>query len=293
MNYLLQQIINALGYGGVIALLAAGYTMTFGIINLVNFAYGEVFMLGAFAAYFCINIWNLPFWLVFLIGIAASIVVGFVIERTTFKPVRGADMVTLFITGLGASIVVRNLAVMIFDDRLKSFSLPDFLKGLHSLGDILLFNKTIAIVLVTLVIGLVLIYLVKKTKIGIAMRSISYNAQMSKCLGMNSEKVIIITFIISSSLAGIAAYLQGILFGSIQASMGFTAVVYAFIASVMGGVGNIVGAMVMGYFLAIGGNLFIAFLPPDLVGLKSLFVWGVFFLILIFRPSGLFRANIK
>ncbi len=293
MNYLLQQIINALGYGGVIALLAAGYTMTFGIINLVNFAYGEVFMIGAFAAYFCINILNLPFWLVFLVGIAASIVIGLIIERTTFKPVRGADMVTLFITGLGASIVVRNFSVMVFDDRLKSFPLPVFLKGLHTLGDILIFNKTIAIVLVTLVVGVILITLVKKTKTGIAMRSISYNAQMSKCLGMNSEKIIIITFIISSSLAGIAASLQGMLFGSIQASMGFTAVVYAFIASVMGGVGNILGAMVMGYLLAIGGNLFIAFLPPDLVGLKSLFVWGVFFLILILRPSGLFKANIK
>jgi len=293
MNYFLQQVINALGWGSVIALLGMGYTMTFGIMGLVNFAHGEVFMAGAFAAYFILTIYKLPFWLGILVGLAGAIIVGLAIERMAFKPVRGAGMITLFITSLGASIIVKNLSIMLFNDKLKSFVFPDFLKGVYLLGDLLIFKKIVVIFLITMGICALLVYLVKKTKIGVAMRSISYDSQIAQSLGINTEKIIIITFIIASALAGVAGLLWGVLFGSVQASMGTLAVVDAFIASVIGGIGNVFGAMVAGYILGIGGTLFIAFLPPELVGLRPLFVWIVFFILLIFKPSGLFRANIK
>jgi len=293
VNYFLQQVINALGWGSILAILAAGYTMTFGIIGLVNFAHGEVFMAGAFAAYFILTVFELPFWLGVIACLAGSVIIGLIIERIAFKPVRGAGLITLFITSLGASIAVRNSTVIAFSDRLRSFVFPEFLKGIYQFGGLMIQKKVLVIFLVTVAICAVLLYLVKKTKVGIAMRSISYNSRMAESLGINSEKIIIITFIISSALAGIAALLWGVLFGSIQASMGALAVVNAFIACVVGGVGNVFGAMVSGYILGVGGALFIAFLPPDLVGLRPLFVWIVFFILLILKPSGLFRANIR
>ena len=293
MNYLLQQIINSLGFGSIVALLAAGYTMTFGLIGLVNFAHGEVFMAGAFTAYFILTSLKLPFWLAVIMAIVGSIVVGLLVERLAFKPVRGSGMITLFIIGLGVSQVLRNSTVMLFDARLKGFTVSGFLKGAYMLGEVMIFKKTLFIFLTVIVICTLLVYLIKNTKTGIAMRSISYDAQMAQSLGMNTERIIIITFIISSALAGFAAVSWGYIYGSVYAGMGVYAVVNAFIASVIGGVGNVLGAVIAGYIIAIGGNLFIAFLPPDLVGLRPLFVWIVFFIILIFKPSGLFRANIK
>lgn len=286
-------MINGLGWGSVLAMLAAGYTMTFGLIGLVNFAHGEVFMVGAFSAYFAITIGGLPFWIGILVGMLGSIVAGLFIERIAFRPVRGSGMITLFITSLGASLGIRNLFIMLFTDKLKTFEFPDFLKGVYLVGDLVIFKKTIVIFLATLVIGGLLMYIVRKTKTGIAMRAISYDSQMASNLGINTEKVIVITFVLASALAGIAALMWGVKFGSIQASMGVLPVVDAFIASVLGGIGNVFGAMVGGYLLGVGQVLFVAFLPPELVGLRPLFVWIVFFILLIFRPSGLFRANIK
>lgn len=293
MNYFVQQIINALGWGSILALLAAGYTMTFGIIGLVNFAFGEVFMAAAFAAYFALTIFNLPYWVALLVGLISAIVIGLLIEKIAFRQVRGAGMITLFITSLGASIIIRNLFVMLFDDSLKSFKTPNFLRGVYLLNDIIISKKNILIFLITIILGIVLVYLVKNTKLGVAMRSISYNSQIAETLGINTERIIIITFIIASFLGGVAGILWGILYGSVRASMGALPVVDAFIASVIGGVGNVFGAMVSGYILAIGATLFIAYLPQELIGLKPLFVWIVFFVILIIKPSGLFRANIK
>jgi branched-chain amino acid transport system permease protein len=293
MNYFIQQVLNALGWGSIIALLAVGYTMTFGVIGLVNFAYGEVFMIGAFAAYFAVTVLNLPFWVGILTSLIGAIVIGLTIERTAFKPVRGSGMITLFITSLGASIIVRNLSIMFFDDNLKNFKVPKFYSGVYLFGDIIILKKNILILLITITFCIMLVYLVKNTKLGIAMRGISYDSKISETLGVNTERIIIITFIIASFFGGIAGILWGILFGSIRASMGAIPVVDAFIASVIGGVGNVFGAIVSGYILAIGSSLFIAYLPSELVGLKPLFIWVVFFIILIFKPSGLFRANIK
>jgi len=293
MNYFIQQVLNALGWGSIIALLAAGYTMTFGIIGLVNFAYGEVFMIGAFAAYFAVTVFSLPFWAGILTGLIGALVMGLAIERIAFKPVRGSGMITLFVTSLGASIIVKNLTLMLFDGSLKNFQVPKIYSGVYLLGDIIIFKKNIIIFLITIILGIMLVYLVKNTKLGIAMRGISYDSKISETLGVNTERTIIITFIIASLLGGIAGTLWGMLYGSVNANMGAIPVVDAFIASVIGGVGNVFGAMVSGYILAIGTGIFIAYLPQELVGLKPLFVWILFFIILIFKPSGLFRANIK
>jgi branched-chain amino acid transport system permease protein len=293
VNYFFQQLINSLGWGSLNAMMAAGYTMTFGIIGLVNFAHGEVMMVGAMAAFFAMVIWELPFWLGCLSALAGAIGIGLFIERIAFKPLRGAGMISLFITSLAASFGIRTLFIMLLTDKLKRFPVPKYLQGAVLIGELVLFKKTIVIVLLTLLIGALLLYFVKYTKTGAAMRAMSYDSEITDTMGVNTEWVIVITFVIASFLAGVAAIFWGIKFGSVQCSMGVLLVVNAFICSVLGGIGNVTGAMVAGFIVGIGETLFVAYLPDNLVGLRPLFVWIVFFALLVFRPSGLFRPNIR
>ena len=293
MSYFLQQFLNALGWGSVLAMMAAGYTMTFGLIGLVNFAHGEVMMVGALSAYLFTHIWKWPFWTGILAALAGSVAVALFIERVAFKPLRGAGMIPLFITSLACSFGIRTLFIMLFTDKLKPFPVPSWLKGAYQIGDVILFTKTIVIVAVTVIIGACLLYIVKYTKTGAAMRAMCYDPEITAAMGVHNERIVIFTFILASLLAGVAALFWGVKFGSVQCSIGVLTVVNAFIASVLGGIGNVFGAMVAGYIIGIGETLFVAYLPPGLVGLRPLFVWVIFFLLLIFRPSGLFRANIK
>ncbi|MCF8106146.1 MAG: branched-chain amino acid ABC transporter permease [Desulfohalobiaceae bacterium] len=293
MDYFLQQLINSLGWGSLNALMAAGYTMTFGIIGLVNFAHGEVMMVGALTAFWVMVFLQLPFWLGCLAALLGSIVVGLLIERIAFKPLRGAGMISLFITSLAASFGIRTLFIMLFTDRVKPFPVPDFLKGVLLLGNLILFKKTILIVLLTLFFCGLVIYFVKYTRTGAAMRAMSYDPEIAGTMGVPTERIIIVVFAMASFLAGLAAIFWGIKFGSVRCSMGVIMVVNAFIASVLGGIGNVSGAIVAGYIIGIGETLFVAYLPDHLVGLRPLFVWIVLFVLLIFKPSGLFRPNIK
>lgn len=293
MYYFLQQFINSLGWGSIIAIMAAGYTMTFGLIGLVNFAHGEVMMVGAMAAFLFTVIWEFPFWTGCLAALMGSVGIGLIIERIAFKPIRGAGMISLFITSLAASFGIRTLFIMLFTDKLKPFPVPKFFKGAILIGELILFKNTIIIVTVTIIIGAALLYFVKYTKTGTAMRAMSYDSEIAGTMGVNTERVIVVTFIIASLLAGVAALFWGIKFASVKCSMGVLLVVNAFIASVLGGIGNIFGAIVAGFIIGVGETLFVAYLPDNLVGLRPLFIWIVFFVLLIFKPSGLFRPNIK
>jgi len=293
VSYFLQQLINSLGWGSLNAMMAAGYTMTFGLIGLVNFAHGEVMMVGAMSAYLCTVIWGLPFWVGCLAAIAGSILIGLVIERIAFRPLRGAGMISLFITSLAASFGIRTLFIMLLTDKIKPFPTPKVFKGILMIGELIVFKNTIIIFSTTVIIGAALLYFVKYTKTGAAMRAMSYDSEIAETMGVNTERVIVVTFVIASFLAGVAAFFWGIKFGSVKCSMGVVLVVNAFIAAVLGGIGNVFGAIIAGYILGIGETLFVAYLPDNLVGLRPLFVWIVFFILLVFKPSGLFRPNIK
>ncbi|MEW5722478.1 MAG: branched-chain amino acid ABC transporter permease [Thermodesulfobacteriota bacterium] len=293
MIYFIQQFFNALGWGSVLAMMAAGYTMTFGLIGLVNFAHGEVMMVGAMTGYLVLVGLKMPFWTGCLAALAGSVAVGLLIERVAFKPVRGAGMITLFITSLAASFGIRTLFIMLLTDKLKTFPAPAFFQGAYTFHDIILFKKTVFIFLITMAVALFLFWFVKYTKTGVAMRAMSYDPEITAAMGVNTEAVIVATFAVSAFLAGVAALFWGVKFGSVQVSMGVILVVNAFIASVLGGIGNVMGAIVAGFIIGVGETLFVAYLPSNLVGLRPLFVWILFFLLLIFRPTGLFRANIK
>lgn len=291
--YVIQQIINALALGSMLGLLAIGYTMIYGVLGLINFAHGEIFMIGAFVAYFLVNLLDIPFWLAFIVSILVTTGAGVLIERIAYRPVRGSGDVTLFITSLGASIGIRSLFIMLFGDHSRPFPIPKALENMRFFGDLIVSDLTILIFIVTIVTVILLTLFIQKSRIGIAMRATSYNLHTAEVMGINTNRIIIFTFAIGSALAAISGMFWGLQFGILNPSMGFLPGLAGFIAAVAGGIGNVPGAMISGFIIGIGQVLFVGLLPSSLSGIRPIFVWAILFLILFLRPSGLFKANIK
>ena len=294
--YLLQQAINALSYGSILALLAIGYTMIYGILGLINFAHGEIFMIGAFCAYLLVAFGESSFLVGVLGAIGGAVLVGLFIERMVYRPClkRNKEVLTVFIASFGASLGFRNLMTMIFGDGRRAFPIPEALDQIIATDNGLFINvKDIAIFSVTVVLLVGISLFIKYSRPGIAMRAVAYNANAARLVGINSRRVVTMAFVLGSALAGISAVCYGVSFGILTPSMGYLMGLNGFIAAVLGGIGNVPGAAVAGYIIGIGEIMFVALLPPSWSAIRPTFVWGLLFVILFLKPSGLFRANIR
>ena len=294
-SYIAQQLINALSYGSILGLLAVGYTMIYGILGLINFAHGEIFMIGAFACYLLSAHWNLP-WIVCATGaVLASTAVGVMLQRFVYKPCqkRKASVLTMFIASFAASLGLRFFFLMLYTDDRKPFPIPEIFDTMYFVGDVAIGFRDIAIFISTIVVMLLLTYFIRYTKIGIAMRAVSFDLRTAEHMGVNSEKIIVAAFVIGSLLAGLSAIEYGLSFGVVNPSMGFLPGLSGFIAAVIGGIGNVPGAMLGGYIIGVGEVLFVAALPTEYSPLRPLFVWALLLIILFLKPSGLFRPNVK
>lgn len=294
--YLAQQLINALSYGSILALLAIGYTMIYGILGLINFAHGEIFMIGAFFSYLLVTFSGVPFLVGFFAAIAGSVLIGLLIELFVYSPClkRNPEVLTVFIASFGASLGLRNLFTMIFGDGRRAFPSPDVLEGIIVTKAGLSINvKDLWIFGVTLVLLLAVTLFIKHTKLGTAMRAVAYDANAARLVGVNSTTVVLFAFIIGSALAGVSAVSYGVSYGIVNPSMGYLIGLNGFIAAVLGGIGNVPGAAVAGYIIGLGEVMFVALLPPSYSAVRPIFVWALLFIILFIKPSGLFRPNVK
>ncbi len=294
--YLIQQAINALSYGSILALLAIGYTMIYGILGLINFAHGEIFMIGAFCAYLLVTFAESHFVVGVLGAIGGAVLVGLFIERMVYRPClrRNKEVLTVFIASFGASLGFRNLMTMIFGDARRAFPIPEVLDQIIATENGLFINvKDIAIFSVTVILLILISLFIKYSKPGIAMRAVAYNANAARLVGVNSRIIITLAFVLGSALAGISAVCYGVSFGILNPSMGYLAGINGFIAAVLGGIGNVPGAAMAGYIIGLGEVMFVALLPPSWSAIRPTFVWGLLFIILFLKPSGLFRANIR
>ena len=294
--YLIQQAINALSYGSILALLAIGYTMIYGILGLINFAHGEIFMIGAFCAYLLITFAEGHFMVGVLGAIGGAVLIGLFIERMVYRPClrRNKEVLTVFIASFGASLGFRNLMTMIFGDGRRAFPIPEVLDQIIATDNGLFINvKDIVIFSVTVVLLIGISLFIKYSKPGIAMRAVAYNANAARLVGVNSRRIVTLAFVLGSSLAGISAVCYGVSFGILNPSMGYLAGINGFIAAVLGGIGNVPGAAMAGFIIGLGEVMFVALLPPSWSAIRPTFVWGLLFIILFIKPSGLFRANIR
>ena len=286
-----QQFVNAMGLGSIYALVAVGLAMVFGILRLINFAHGEVLMLGAFAAYFYAGA-GLPFWLVAPLVVLTTVGIGLIMERVAYRPVRGAPDVALLLTSLGVSIMLQNMALLLFDAQPKRFPTPAAMEGQIQLGggvQISAVNLVTVGTALALMVGLS--WFVTRTPLGISMRATAENAMAAQLMGINVTTVIVAAFIIGSGLAGVAGMLWGARVGRIEPLMGFIPVLKAFVATVIGGFGSIPGAVLGAYLLGFGEIFLVALLPEDLTSYRDAFVFGGLIVILLFRPQGILGSN--
>lgn len=290
MIQFLQQMINGLSLGSIYALIALGYTMVYGIIKLINFAHGDIYMLGAFTAFYATTFFHLNFFVALIIAMLLCGVLGVVIERIAYKPLRHATRITALITAMGVSYVLEYTMQYFAGSDVKTFPTDLLENTTFSLGGVRITMMQIYIFVITIILMVLLTYIVNKTKMGRAMRAVSVDEDAAKLMGINVDTTISFTFFLGSCLAGVAGVLVGVYYNSINPLMGMTPGLKAFIAAVFGGIGNIPGAMIGGLFIGIAETLVTAY-GSSLY--KDAIVYVILILVLILKPDGLLGKNVK
>jgi branched-chain amino acid transport system permease protein len=305
MDVLLQQIINGLVLGSMYALVALGYTMVYGIINLINFAHGEVLMVGAVTSWSIIvtaqeSMPGVPGWLLLAVALVISCVVAaalnFVIEKVAYRPLRNSPKLAPLITAIGMSILLQTLAMIIWKPNYKSY--PNLLPGGPlEFGGAVITTAQVLVLVLTVVSLAVLTYIVNYTRLGRAMRATSENPRVAALMGVRPDTVISATFIIGAILATIAGVMWASNYGTVQHTMGFLPGLKAFTAAVFGGIGNLAGAVVGGVLLGLIesiGSGYIGALTGGVLGshYSDIFAFIVLIGVLTLRPSGLLGERV-
>ena len=286
-SYLAQQLLNGLILGSMYALVAVGFSMIYGIINLINFAHGDIVMIGAFCTLGMLAGLGLPLWVVAPGVIAVGALSGLVIERFAFRPMRGAPQVTGFIASLGVSIMIQNLGILTLSAQPRNFSFPDYMQTMVPILGLQVRVIDLSIMLAAPALVGVLLFIVYRTRMGTAMRATAENLDVARLMGVNINRTIAVTFMLGSALAGVSGLMWGGKFGQIDPLMGFLPGLKSFVAAVIGGVGSIPGAILGGYLLGMSEVLFVGLLPPVYSSYRDAFVFGTLILILLLLPNGI------
>lgn len=288
MQLFLQHVIDALTLGSLFALYALGIGLIFGIMGLINFAHGELIMVGAYG----LLLLGHPPWPLLLLGtIAVSVVFAIAMERTAFRPVRGASPATLLITSFAVSYLLQNLAILIEGSQPKGTNVSTWLSQSWSLGSLSVPRLNVVTIAATIVLLLALGLFLARTRLGVQMRAAAEDFRMARILGVKANTVIAVSFAISGVLAGIAAYLLVAQTGTVTPDMGVRPVLYAFVATVLGGMGSLRGAVLGGYLF---GAIIVAlqvYLPQSMVSYRDAFAFAAVIAMLLLRPQGLIVAR--
>ncbi|GAB4394900.1 MAG: branched-chain amino acid ABC transporter permease [Kiloniellaceae bacterium] len=286
-DYVIQQVINGLSLGSLYALVAIGFSLIYGVVRLVNFAHGDLMMIGSFITLGLVASGYTPWVVVPLVVMFGGFLAGGMIERVAFRSIRGAPMITGFIVTLSVSVALQNLGLMVLGPQPRNFSFPALFRERISLGtaDIAIIDLTIPAA--AIVLALVLTLFIRRTRLGIAMRAVSENMLAARLMGISLDRIVFLAFGLGGALAAIAGLFWGGKFGQIDPLMGLVPGLKAFVATIIGGVGSVGGALLGGYVLGFAEIAFVGFLPPEYSGYRDAFVFALLILILLVRPQGL------
>ncbi|MFL0245752.1 branched-chain amino acid ABC transporter permease [Candidatus Clostridium stratigraminis] len=291
MEQLFQQLINGISLGSIYALIALGYTMVYGIINLINFAHGDIYMVGAYVGFAATTFFHLGFIEALIISMVICSILGVLIEKVAYKPIRKSTRIAALITAISVSLFLEYGMMYFVKPETRTFpNVLDENKTTFFQGHVIMDMKNLYIIIITVFLMLFLQFFVHKTKTGKAMRAVSLDSVAAELMGVNVNKTISYTFAIGSALAGAAGVLVGIYYNSINPLMGILPGLKAFIAAVIGGIGIIPGAVFGGFFLgmtetmvsAYGGSIF-----------KDAVAFTILILILLIKPNGLLGKNVQ
>lgn len=291
MQDFIQHIINGISLGSIYALIALGYTMVYGILKMINFAHADVYMVGAFVAYYAARLMGLEtspgiFTLILLLVVAMFFcsLLGLTIERFAYRPLRKAPKLNILITAIGVSLFLQYSGQVVFGADPKVFPevMNDFV--LFNIGAVELKSFDITVLVVSVLAMLGLQFLIYKTKLGKAMRAVSANSSVASLMGVNPDKIIAFTFIVGSCLAAIGSILVGMKYPKIDPLMGMMIGMKAFVAAVLGGIGNVGGAVLGALIMGLSEEMVVAYISSTY---RDAFAFGILIVILIFRPAGL------
>lgn len=282
----MQHLANGVSLGSLYALIAIGYTMVYGILRLINFAHGDIFMLGAYLTYYAIVFTSMPWYVAFIMAAVITGLIGFLLEKIAYKPLRDAQRITVLISAIGASFFLQNFATVVFGGRPKAFPIPSILNKIINIGGVSINLVTFIIPVITIGLLIGLTYIINKTKTGMAMRALSKDYDTARLMGIDVNKIISITFFIGSFLAAVGGIMWGTKYPQLMPLMGSMPGIKCFIAAVIGGIGNIAGAVLGGFILGLGEIMLVAFLP-GLTGYRDAFAFVLLIIILLAKPTGL------
>ncbi len=301
MEFFVQQLVNGVTLGSVYALIALGYSMVYGILKLLNFAHGEVYMMGAFIGYFVLTGLGgasspiLPvapvLILMFLAGMLGAGILGVVIERFAYRPLRNAPRIAPLISAIGVSFFLQASALLLFTAQFRTYSTPQlipFSTGLE-VGPLRISLVRMLVIGSAIVLMIALTLLVNRTRLGKAMRAVSYDREAAAMMGIDVDRVIVATFFIGSVLAGAAGVMVGLVFERVFHFMGFIAGLKGFTAAVIGGIGNIPGAMLGGLLIGLAEAFSASYISSTF---QNLIVFGILITVMLVRPTGLLGSPV-
>lgn len=291
MEGLLQQIVNGITLGSIYALIALGYTMVYGIIKLINFAHCDIYMIGAYIGYFCMTFLGLGFLPSLVIAMILCTLLGVVTERIAYRPLRNAARISVLITAIGVSLFLEYGTMFFVKANVRTYpEITGLLAKTIKAGNMTISMQQILLVGITIILMTLLQFIVKRTRLGKAMRAVSMDRDAAQLMGINVDSTVSFTFALGSALAGAAGVLVGIYYNSINPLMGVLPGLKAFIAAVFGGIGIIPGAMIGGYFI---GMLEVMVAGYGNSMYRDAVVFAILILILIVKPSGLLGKNAR
>ncbi|MCI5567625.1 MAG: branched-chain amino acid ABC transporter permease [Veillonellaceae bacterium] len=289
MQQILQQLVNGISLGSIYALIALGYTMIYGIIKLINFAHGDVYMVGAYTGFFAVTFAGFPLWAAIIAAMVVTGILGVLIERIAYKPLRNAPKISVLITAIGVSFFLEYTSMYFVSPTPRTF--PDLFGDVAwSIGPLVVNGQQVLILALTFVLMLILTYIVQRTKMGKAMRAASFDTETAQLMGIDADKVISFTFCVGSALAAVAGVLVGVYYNSIDPLMGIMPGLKAFIAAVLGGIGILPGAVAGGLILGIVEAFVSGFISSTF---RDAAAFAILILVLLIRPTGLFGKNVK
>lgn len=284
---LIQQLINGISLGSIYALIALGYTMVYGIIKLINFAHGDIYMVGAYVGFYAVTMTKMSIIPALIISMVVTGLLGILVEKIAYKPLRKAPRISLLITAIGVSFFLEYTSMYFVSPTPRIF--PNVIDSLSlNIGSFVINGQQLLIFIITVILMVLLTYIVQKTKMGKAMHAVSFDTETAKLMGINEDRVISFTFGIGSALAAAGGVLVGVYYNSIDPLMGIMPGLKAFVAAVLGGIGSIPGAMTGGIVLGVIEALVSGFISSTF---RDAAAFAILILVLLFKPSGIFGKN--
>jgi len=298
VEFFLQQMVNGFSLGSIYALIAIGYTLVYGVLRLINFAHGDIMMVGAFITFMLVTLGKVPFPVAVLLTLVLTGIVGILTHQVAYRPLleSNAPKISLLITAIGISFFLESLfnliANSVFGNSYQAFPAPSYLTKMVSIGGIQVTLLTLIVPLLTLAILGALLYLLYRTRLGIAIRALAFDIQTVKLMGVDTNLVIMGVFFLGSILAGLGGIIYATAYPSIDPYMGMLVGLKAFAAAVVGGIGSVTGAVIGGFILGFVEIVIPGFFP-ELGGYKDAFAFILLIFVLLFRPTGIMGIDFE